>query len=92
MKPPICAHQATAPPADGRKSSVVACKYLHQEPEAREDNPWQCEEERNEDDRDQHDDLREREQSHVATQNAGYRTGGAKCRNSGCRIEHDMGD
>src|ERR1700730_18208533 len=64
---------------------------LKEEPEAGEQHRRNLEEERYEENRDQDNDTREREKSHVTTEYPGNRPRGAQRRNSGVRVQYRVG-
>jgi hypothetical protein len=63
---------------------------LKQEPQADKDERVDFEEQRDEQDRDHHDETRQRKQPHIASENAGNCAGGAQCGYDRSRVEHDM--
>jgi len=84
-----------SPPCDasagGRQQELQrSLENLNQEPETDEEERVDFEEQRDEKDRHHHDDPRQGEEAHVASQHSRDCTGGAQCRHDRCWIKKDM--
>src|SRR5690242_20497025 len=79
--------------AAGERSGPIrdGAQCLKEEPEAGEQHRRNFEEERYKDYRDEDDDTREREKSHVATEYPGNRSRGAQRRNRRVRVQCRVG-
>ena len=92
MKPPTWAHHATPPADDGMQEVGNSLKDLDQEPESDKEHGGQLEKERQKQNRHEHDDASEWKQTHVTSEHARNRAGGAERRNRRCRIKRRLGE